>query len=108
VAGLAEEADSGHPLTLTGEGGLYKQRERLPEGFRDMPKHKLEAFGPKLIDEGRIVQCSAAGSHHGKWLDVPGGKFALGIGSSVILRSTGFLCAAQLPMGTGPFWEPKP
>jgi hypothetical protein len=77
---VGDEAAKGHPFTLTGEGGLYKQRERLPEILRTMGRNRLEAMGREMVDAKRIVQAMATGTHTGKWLDVEGGQFALGEG----------------------------
>jgi hypothetical protein len=80
VGAVAIAADGGFPFTKTGKAGLYDQRERLPESLRSMAKHKLESLCQELIEARRIVQCKASGSNAPQWLDVPGGKFALGSG----------------------------
>jgi hypothetical protein len=69
--------------TLRGHSGLYEQRERLPRSLSAVGRDKLEKLCRELIDEGKIVQCMATGSHTGKWLDLPGGPFALGTGEFV-------------------------
>ena len=73
-------AASGQPFTKTGESGLFKQRTRLPEELSGMSRGKLEALADTALKRGTIVAAIATGSTIPKWLDIPGGHFALGLG----------------------------
>lgn len=82
VRAIARSALNGHPFTHTGEAGLYDQHARLPPCFHNMGKHKLEAIAKKLLiaRPPRIVKGKNKNSNVDKWLDVPDGPFAKGIG----------------------------
>ena len=80
VEAVRAAAASARAFTLTGVGGLHALRERLPEPLCGWGRDRLEALGRELIEQKRIVRCIAPGANHGKWLDVPGGKFAIGDG----------------------------
>jgi hypothetical protein len=45
-----------------------------------MAKHKLEALAQQALESGEIVQCVGPASTVAKFLDLPGGAFALGSG----------------------------
>lgn len=79
VEAIAAAARSGHPYTKTGATGLFEQKDRLPVELRDLSKHRLEALAQQAIDSSRVVKCLASGTT-AKWLDVPGGNFAIGLG----------------------------
>jgi hypothetical protein len=78
VETCAKAAEAGKPFTKTGRPGLYERRAALPECLRSMAKHKLESLCQELIEAQRLVQCKASGSNAPQWLDVPGGRFAIG------------------------------
>lgn len=80
IAAVRDQAKAGLPFTKTGAAGLYEQRERLPQWLRNMPRDRLQDICQELIEAGKIVKCKAPGSNIAKWLDVPGGQFALGLG----------------------------
>ena len=73
-------ATSGQPFTKTGATGLYAMRERLPMELRGVSRHRLEGLATTAIERGDIVLCLASGTA-AKWLDVPGGQFAIGLGN---------------------------
>ena len=73
-------AASGRPFTKIGESGLFKQRTLLPDELSGMSRGKLEALADTALERGAIVAAIATGSTIPKWLDVPGGTFALGLG----------------------------
>eukprot|EP00913_Durusdinium_trenchii_P021231 g19944.t1 len=79
VEAVAAAARSGHPYTKTGATGLFEQKDRLPEELSTLSKHRLEALAQQAIDTSRVVKCLASGTT-AKWLDVPGGDFAIGLG----------------------------
>jgi hypothetical protein len=83
VDAIAARAAAGRPLMQTGQGGLYEHRESLPQELRAMGRHRLVQLCSDLIDEGRVVKCIGPGSNVAKWLDVPGGQFAEGVGMFV-------------------------
>ncbi|MFQ5510190.1 MAG: AAA family ATPase, partial [Leptospirillia bacterium] len=82
VAAVAKAARDGHPYTHTGASGLYSQRERLPADFHEIGRNKIEALAQELLSDRppRLVKVKASGSHTNKWLDVPDGPFARGVG----------------------------
>ncbi len=77
---IARAAQEGHPFTHTGGPGVYKQRHRLASAFHDISRHRIEHIVQNLLNKGLVVKGMAAGSKEDKWLDVPGGPFACGIG----------------------------
>jgi len=85
VEAVASAAENGHPFTHTGGTGLFKQRHRLPVLFHDMARNKIEGLVQELLN-GRppiLVKGMAEGSKELKWLDVPAGPFARGVGQFV-------------------------
>ncbi len=45
-------------------------------------RHQLEEAAQRLLDDKRLVLCISKGSTSKKWLDVPDGDFALGVGGN--------------------------
>ena len=83
IKAIANSAKSGHPFTKTGETGVFKQRERLPEIFHEISRHLLEGMVQELLQGKQILTCRADGSRTNKWLDIPSGPFACGVGEFV-------------------------
>lgn len=79
VIAVEAAAESGQPFTKTGATGLYAMRERLPEELSGLSRHRLEGLATAAVTEGKIKLCLATGTT-AKWLDVPGGQFAIGLG----------------------------
>jgi hypothetical protein len=54
----------------------------LPKFFHNLTRQKLEDLAQEMLNTkpAIIVKGRAKGSKEEKWLDVPGGKFALGEG----------------------------
>lgn len=78
---IAHAAVQGHPFQHQGENGLHRKRERLPKALRELGRDSIEFLGRRLLDDKRIDKYRPGkGSKAEKWLDVPGGPFALGIG----------------------------
>ncbi len=79
---LRTAAERGHPMTHTGVNGVFKQRNRLPDIFHPMPRHRLENLVQELLNEKppRIVKGTLKDSKELKWLDSPWGDFANGKG----------------------------
>lgn len=51
VKACADAIDSNEgPLKISGDLGLYKRREELPNHLAALPKHKLEALGRKALE----------------------------------------------------------
>ena len=73
-------AADGQPFTKTGETGLYKQKTRLPSELSGLSRAKLEGLVDTALERKDIVAAIAKGSTTVKWLDVPGGQFAIGLG----------------------------
>ena len=80
ISSLANSASRGQPFTKTGGNGLYERRSELPGELAEFSKHRMAQSIDSLLATGKIVQCMAQGSQIKKWLDVPGGEFALGVG----------------------------
>lgn len=80
LACVAEAASKGQPFTKTGGNGLFARRQELPPELCEIGRNKLEGFAQNLLEKGSLVLCIAKGSTAKKWLDVPEGDFALGIG----------------------------
>lgn len=80
AAVCAEAAQRGQPFTKTGANGLFTRRQELPAELNGLSKHSLEQYAQRLLEEKLLVLCIAKGSTSKKWLDVPNGDFALGLG----------------------------
>lgn len=76
---IADAAKDGQPFTRTGQSGLYVRRASMPEELR-LSRARLETMAQELLDTAAIVLCLAPKSTTTKWLDVPGGPFAEGLG----------------------------
>jgi len=85
VEAIASAAENGHPFTHTGGTGLFKQRHRLPVLFHDMARNKIEGLVQELLNARPpiLVKGMAEGSKELKWLDVPAGPFARGVGQFI-------------------------
>lgn len=81
VIAIEAAAAAGSPFTKTGASGLYEMRERLPEELRGLAKGKLDLLATQALERGEIVRAAARGEKTAKWLDVPGGTFAIGLGN---------------------------
>jgi hypothetical protein len=80
VSGAAQQ---GRPFTKTGKNGLFEQRNRLPQDLRGLSKHKLLNLADQALGQRLVVQAMAQGSRSVHWLDIPGGRFARGVGEFV-------------------------
>ncbi|PJR88124.1 hypothetical protein CN878_09010 [Ochrobactrum sp. 695/2009] len=80
VIAIEAAAADGQPFAKTGQAGLFENKERLPEDLRGLSKHRMGEFADGALDRGEIVRATAKGEKTPKWLDVPGGQFAIGIG----------------------------
>jgi hypothetical protein len=87
AAAIAAAAEAGSPFTLSGRSGVWEMNHRLPAGLRGggrgggISKHALQMMTRALIAAGRVVQCKVGRDREARWLDVPGGRFAAGMGS---------------------------
>jgi hypothetical protein len=77
---IAKAASNGQPFTKTGTNGLYERRSELTGNLLHLSKHRFNEIVDKLLESGRLVQCVAHGSKLKKWLDIPAGNFAHGVG----------------------------
>ena len=80
VDDIRRAAINGRPFTVYGMAGLYERKEELSLELRDRGRDWLENKAKELLDNGKSVKCVASGSKNPKWLDVPGGPFAIGVG----------------------------
>lgn len=76
---IAMAAEAGRPFTKMGNMGPFKRREELPKDLQNMGREKLETMVQDLLNEEKIVACTV-GKSVAKWLDIPGGPFAIGVG----------------------------
>ncbi|WP_341816341.1 AAA family ATPase [Wolbachia endosymbiont (group A) of Nomada goodeniana] len=88
ITAITRAAISGHPFTHTGSTGVYKQRHRLPEEFHSIGRDRIERIVQELLQARKLVKGMATGSKEDKWLDIPSGPFARGVGK--------FSCGAEL------------
>ncbi|WP_353285673.1 AAA family ATPase [Wolbachia endosymbiont (group A) of Gastracanthus pulcherrimus] len=88
ITAITRAAISGHPFTHTGSTGVYKQRHRLPEEFHSIGRDRMERIVQELLQARKLVKGMATGSKEDKWLDIPSGPFARGVGK--------FSCGAEL------------
>lgn len=80
VTAIESAAADGQPYTKTGENGLFKQKTRLPAELAGLSRAKLEGLTDMALERKDIVAAIAKGSTTVKWLDVPTGPFAMGLG----------------------------
>lgn len=82
---IASAAENGHPFTHTGGTGMFKQRHRLPVLFHDVARNRIEGLVQEMLNARPpiLVKGMAEGSKELKWLDVPAGPFARGVGQFV-------------------------
>lgn len=88
ITAITRAAISGHPFTHTGSTGVYKQRHRLPEEFHSIGRDRMERIVQELLQARKLIKGMATGSKEDKWLDIPSGPFARGVGK--------FSCGAEL------------
>ncbi|WP_250972458.1 AAA family ATPase [Agrobacterium rosae] len=81
VVTIEAAANAGSPFTKSGASGVYEMRERLPDELRSLSKARIHALVDTALDDTKIVKTAAKGEKIAKWLDVPGGHFATGLGS---------------------------
>jgi|GEM_PF-1098155 len=81
VIAVEAAAAAGSPFTKTGASGLFEMHERLPVELRALAKGKLDTLATQALERGEIVRAAARGEKTAKWLDVPGGTFAIGLGN---------------------------
>ena len=84
IASIAKAARNGHPYTHTGGNGVYRQRHRLAAVFHDVSRNRLQNIIQDLLNDNVLVKGKASGSKEDKWLDVPNGPFANGVGGFVL------------------------
>lgn len=82
VTAVIQAAEDGQPFTHTGNSGVFKQRNRLPVVFHEMGRNKIEKLVQDLLNArpAVLVKGMSDGSKELKWLDVPDGPFARGVG----------------------------
>jgi len=56
-------------------------RERLPDELKALSKSRLHSLVDDALSKAIIVRAAAKGEKIAKWLDVPGGHFAVGLGT---------------------------
>lgn len=81
VVTIEAAANAGAPFTKTGSSGVFEMRERLPDELKALSKSRLHGLVDDALGKGMLVRAAAKGEKIAKWLDVPGGYFATGLGS---------------------------
>ncbi|XUY27807.1 AAA family ATPase [Agrobacterium sp. rho-8.1] len=81
VVTIEAAANAGSPFTKSGASGVYEMRERLPDDLRNLAKARLHNLVDAALNGKQIVKTAAKGEKTAKWLDVPGGYFATGLGT---------------------------
>ncbi|MDA5631100.1 MULTISPECIES: AAA family ATPase [Agrobacterium] len=81
VVTIEAAANAGAPFTKTGGSGVFEMRERLPDELKALSKSRLHGLVDDALGKGMLVRAAAKGEKIAKWLDVPGGYFATGLGS---------------------------
>jgi hypothetical protein len=80
VEAVRVAAAAGSPLTKTGAAGIHENRETLPDEIRNQSRNKLHYLVDRALEKGYIVKAKAPREKTPKWLDVPTGLFAMGLG----------------------------
>lgn len=82
VDAIAQAAACGRPFKrrVRSEAGLGGRHEELPEPLRHWSERRLERAVSALLEDGRIVAALAGSGGVSRWLDVPDGPFARGVG----------------------------
>lgn len=91
---VAGAAVAGSPYTRTGASGLHENRHRLPPKLRSIGRDRLVKLADEAMERGLIVGCIAKGSTSAKWLDVPEGPLAAGVGEFSLGAASGQGAAA--------------
>jgi hypothetical protein len=81
VVTIEAAANAGSPFTKSGASGVYEMRERLPDELKALSKSRLHGLVDDALSKTMIVRTAAKGEKIAKWLDVPGGYFATGLGT---------------------------
>ncbi len=81
VVTIEAAANAGAPFTKSGASGVFEMRERLPDELKALSKSRLHGLVDDALGKGMLVRAAAKGEKIAKWLDVPGGYFAAGLGS---------------------------
>lgn len=84
IVTVQSAAEEGHPFKKTGRSGLFEQQDRLPDELRGVGKHRIHALVDEALAVEKIVRASAKGEKVADWLDVPGGPFAIGLGTFTV------------------------
>ena len=80
VEAVQQAARDGRPFTKRGQTGVFMRREELPRAVRNFGgRDRLEGLVQDLLESGALVGCTYKTSV-GKFLDVPDGPFAEGVG----------------------------
>ena len=80
---IAEAAKRGQPFCERGDNGFEARRHELPEHIREYGRRSITKVINELLEAKRVFKCVAKGQKTKKYLDVPGGPFALGMGEIV-------------------------
>lgn len=79
---IKSAAESGHPYTKSNgaASGLWMRRYELPPDLAATTRAHLYSLVDRLLADERLVMAKGSTGTDAKWLDVPGGRFAIGLG----------------------------
>lgn len=77
---IRKAAEDGRPFTKTGDNGVFKRRFEMPHKMHGATRKAMEGTVDDLLKSQKIRQCMGPGSRIVKYLDVPDGPFARGVG----------------------------
>ncbi|KAF0234107.1 MAG: toprim domain [Desulfovibrionaceae bacterium] len=77
---IAKAAEAGRPYTKSRENGVFERRHELSRELQSITKRSMPGLIDELLQRGEIVLAMAAGAKTVKWLDIPTGDFAAGVG----------------------------
>lgn len=78
---IEQAAKAGAPFMYSGGDGVWERSEELDKRLQALGRDQIRDMIKELLNEKEITRCVAKGSTSAKWLDVPHGDFAQGIGT---------------------------
>jgi hypothetical protein len=88
VDACAESAAAAMPYSYSGVAGLWTQRADLPVALSALTKRRLEELGTLALESGALVKARTTWSQGApKYLDVPDGPLAKGVGEEMFQGS---------------------
>lgn len=79
---IRQFAEAGAPMQTSGQASVWARKGMLGTQLQGKTKGELEGLVDDLIAAKRVVRCTA-GKSQDKYLDVPGGEYAMGIATNI-------------------------